>query len=112
MVVKLGVNRLEARIPSANPIIESSSGILYPFVIPILKPQRSRFHPKQNTVIIIKYRFILLFKSSSESVRRIISSFIGILLSLKLLNTLPLLIYQHLNYLLKTTKQCFASQID
>jgi hypothetical protein len=59
MVVKLGVNLLEARIPSANPIIESSSGILYPFVIPILKPQRSRFHPKQNTVngVIIKYRF-------------------------------------------------------
>jgi hypothetical protein len=77
MVVKLGVNLLEARIPSANPIIESSSGILYPFVIPILKPQRSRFHPKQNTVngVIIKYRSILL-KSSSESVRRIISSFI------------------------------------
>jgi hypothetical protein len=57
---------------------------LYPFVIPILKPQ-GRFHPKQNTVngVIIKYRFNLLFKSSSESVRRIISSFIGILLSFK-----------------------------
>jgi hypothetical protein len=68
-MVKLGVNRLEARIPSANPIIESSSGILYPFVIPILKPQRSRFHPKQNTVIIIKYRFIYysnLLQSPSE----------------------------------------------
>jgi hypothetical protein len=48
MVVKLGVNLLEARIPSANPIIESSSGILYPFVI--LKAATGRFHPKQNTV--------------------------------------------------------------
>jgi hypothetical protein len=42
---------------------------------------------------------ILLFKSSSESVRRIISSFIEYYYLSKALNTLPLLIYQHLNYL-------------
>jgi hypothetical protein len=53
MVVKLGVNRLEARIPSANPIIESSSGILYPFVIPILKPQRSRFHQSKTPSMVL-----------------------------------------------------------
>jgi hypothetical protein len=36
MVVKLGVNLLEARIHQSNYQL-SSSGILYPFGVPILK---------------------------------------------------------------------------
>jgi hypothetical protein len=95
MVVKLGVNLLEARIPSANPIIESSSNFISLLFL-FLKPQRSRFHPKQKTpsmVLLSNISLHLLFKSSSESVRRIISSFIEYYYLLKLLNTLPLLIY-------------------
>jgi hypothetical protein len=99
MVVKLGVNRLEARIPSANPIIESSSGILLLFLYFKAATESFSSKAKHRQWYYYQYRFILLFKSSSESVRRIISSFIGILLSLKLLNTLPLLTYQHSNYL-------------
>jgi hypothetical protein len=83
MVVKLGVNRLEARIPSANPIIESSSGILYPFVIPIFKAATESFSSKakHRQWLLSNIASILLFKSSSESVR-IISSFIIIHLKL------------------------------
>jgi hypothetical protein len=66
MVVKLGVNLLEARIPSANQLSRVLQDFIS-FVIPILKPQRSRFHPKNTVNGIIKYRFNLLFKSSSES---------------------------------------------
>jgi hypothetical protein len=98
MVVKLGVNRLEARIPSANPIIESSSGT-YNYSS-ILKPQRSRFHPKQNTVngIIINMLHFTIQIFFRVRPKNYIFIYWNIII-LKALNTLPLLTYQHSNYL-------------
>jgi hypothetical protein len=65
MVVKLGVNLLEARIPSANPIIESSSGILYPLLFLFLKPHLEFFHPKHRMVLLSNIAHFI-FKSSSD----------------------------------------------
>jgi hypothetical protein len=105
MVVKLGVLKLE----SHQQIQLSRVLQFYILCYSYFKSRNGSFSSKAKTpsmVLLSNIASILLFKSSSESVRRIISSLEYY--HLKLLNTLPLLIYQHLNYLLKTTNVFFC----
>jgi hypothetical protein len=98
MVVKLGVNLLEAKSISKSNYREFF--VLYPFVIPIFKAATGRFHQSKNTVngyyYQISFNFTILLQSPSEELYLHLLEYYY---HLKLLNTLPLLIYQHLNLL-------------